>query len=829
MKKITMLLMVAIWLSVSMYGQVAINTDGSAADPSAILDVKSTTSGFLAPRMTEVQRDAIASPAAGLLIYCTDCANGAGFYFNSTEGSSNWSKIGSGTVATSVTVSNPGTSSGTFIVGQAILDGQATFTITNNSLITVGPINFNNAATLGTGTAAFSVPAAVTSNADYSSVTIDPGSTFDLIYDITGTASTAGTIVVDFNSVGGLSASASANVCELPAQPSVISGSISTCVGTTDLAYSVADVSGITYAWTVPSGWTITAGQGTNSITANTGTQGLGDINVEPSNSCGNGPSSSLTVNVSDVPSQPSTITGASNECLGATGETYSVTNVTGASYAWTVPADWTITAGQGTNSITVTVGSTSGDVSVTPSNGCGNGTPRTLAVTVGTIPTQPSTITGSTVVCSGTTGLIYSVTNVAGVSYTWTVPSGWTITAGQGTNSITTTAGTSGSISVTPSNSCGDGASQTLVITPGTVPAQPSVITGTTSTCGGTTGLTYSVTNVSGVTYAWTVPSGWTITAGQGTNSITATASAFGGDISVVPSNSCGNGSSRTLTISVWNVPSQPSAISGPTVVVPSQAGLIYSVTNMPGVSFAWTIPSGWSITSGQGTNSITVTAGATTGGNINVVPSNGCGSGTSRTLAVIISTVPVVYNTTTGEYWMDRNLGASRVATYASDAQAYGDLYQWGRLADGHEKRTSGQTSTTSSQDVPGHDLFIEGDYYHDGNWRVPKNDNLWQGVNGINNPCPTGFRLPTKTEWEAEIATWSSQNITGAYTSTLKLTTGGMRYYSGGYYYVDTNGYYWSSTVDGNGSDRLILNTASMGWRERGVGFSVRCIKD
>ena len=51
---------------------VAINSDGSSADASAILDVKSTTKGVLIPRLTDVQRDAIASPVAGLLIFNTD-------------------------------------------------------------------------------------------------------------------------------------------------------------------------------------------------------------------------------------------------------------------------------------------------------------------------------------------------------------------------------------------------------------------------------------------------------------------------------------------------------------------------------------------------------------------------------------------------------------------------------------------------------------------------------------------------------------------------------------------------------------------------------------
>lgn len=61
-------------------GQVAINTDGSNPDSSAILDLKSTGKGFLVPRLTNSQRDNILQPATGLLIYQTDGTTG--FYYN---------------------------------------------------------------------------------------------------------------------------------------------------------------------------------------------------------------------------------------------------------------------------------------------------------------------------------------------------------------------------------------------------------------------------------------------------------------------------------------------------------------------------------------------------------------------------------------------------------------------------------------------------------------------------------------------------------------------------------------------------------------------------
>ncbi len=186
-------------------------------------------------------------------------------------------------------------------------------------------------------------------------------------------------------------------------------------------------------------------------------------------------------------------------------------------------------------------------------------------------------------------------------------------------------------------------------------------------------------------------------------------------------------------------------------------------------------------------------------------------------------------VINFTTGKIWMDRNLGASQVATSSDDTDAYGDLYQWGRGTDGHEKRTSGTTSTLSSSDDPGHGDFITNGSSPD-DWRSPQNDNLWQGVSGTNNPCPSGYRLPTKAEWYAESESWADNNAAGAFGSPLKLPMAGFRYSSDGY--IDSwMAWYWSSTVEGSNSYVLYFNTytAASAATSRAKGHSVRCIKD
>ena len=187
-------------------------------------------------------------------------------------------------------------------------------------------------------------------------------------------------------------------------------------------------------------------------------------------------------------------------------------------------------------------------------------------------------------------------------------------------------------------------------------------------------------------------------------------------------------------------------------------------------------------------------------------------------------------VLNPATGKTWMDRNLGASRAAISSTDAQAYGDLYHWGRAADGHQKRTSGTTSTLSNSDTPGHgDFILTPNSPFD--WRSPKNDNLWQGLNGINNPCPSGYRLPTRVEFNAEIESWSSSNSAGAFGSPLKFSLVGRRDSNGSIFSVGSFGDYWTSDVLETSAQKLTIGSsiASVVGDRRGRAAAVRCIKD
>jgi uncharacterized protein (TIGR02145 family) len=187
-----------------------------------------------------------------------------------------------------------------------------------------------------------------------------------------------------------------------------------------------------------------------------------------------------------------------------------------------------------------------------------------------------------------------------------------------------------------------------------------------------------------------------------------------------------------------------------------------------------------------------------------------------------------------------MAYNLGASSVATSLDDVDAYGFLYQWGRTADGHQivrPSISETTTTRATSDVPSNGgKFIIGCSVCFGpsrvviDWRTSANNSLWTTNNGNNNPCPTGFRVPTAGEFGTEMASWTSQNGNGAFNSELKLPYSGRRVPDGSIIEMGTHGWYWTSTnASGTTNYRWFSNsTANSNNEIRSYGMAVRCIK-
>jgi hypothetical protein len=431
------------------------------------------------------------------------------------------------------------------------------------------------------------------------------------------------------------------------ATPGTITGSLTgLCeVGNNSPSYLAAAVAGATgYTWTSPTGTSIATGQGTNSILLNIGSSfTTGSLRVTADNACGS--SIPRAVTISNVTLMPGAITGPSVG-LGANGittATYTTANVVGVSdYFWIVPTGTEIVSGQGTNSITLNFTSsfTSGGLSVEARNACGSSAKRILNLL--SVPMVPGAITGVTTgLCSqGVSTATYSIATVNGATcYTWTAPAGTEILSGQGTTSIVlsfSSSFTTGSLRVSSNNLCGSSALRTLVLN--SVPLTPGAVTGATNNLclSGISNPTYSFAAVLGATsYTWSTPTGIAIGSGQGTTSVdlAVSESFVSGSLTLVANNACG--SSLVRSVSLSSIPLTPASISGSTT--PCGTETYTCATVAQAVSYAWTVPAGLEIISGQGTNTITVNVTSTTvSSSITVKASNNCKTGAARSLVV-------------------------------------------------------------------------------------------------------------------------------------------------------------------------------------------------
>lgn len=183
-------------------------------------------------------------------------------------------------------------------------------------------------------------------------------------------------------------------------------------------------------------------------------------------------------------------------------------------------------------------------------------------------------------------------------------------------------------------------------------------------------------------------------------------------------------------------------------------------------------------------------------------------------------------------GAVWMDRNLGATAVATSYDDSNGYGDLYQWGRNTDGHEKRSSSIVTGPVASGAEGGEFVSS-----NSDWLTVSDDTRWNGATkGVHDPCPDGFRVPTSAEFQTEISSWASPTAR-SFNGPLKIPSAGGR--GGWSSSVDLYGaaqfaYLWTSSINQYGSveyiqlDRLNNNVLSL-TTNKARGASVRCIKD
>lgn len=295
-------------------------------------------------------------------------------------------------------------------------------------------------------------------------------------------------------------------------------------------------------------------------------------------------------LNNSSAPGQPGTITGSASVCNGSNSVTYSIGPVaTATSYTWSVPAGATIVSGQGTTSITVNFGSTSGNISVYASNLC-DGPVQTLAVTVNPLPTIGSTATPGNTVCQGSN---VTFNGTGGSTYAW---------SGGVNDGVPFTAMTSGTYTVTgtDANGCSNTATANLTVNP-----LPTVNLGQDVTqCGGN--VTLDAQNA-GASYLWST------TATTQTINVSNSGTYY---VGVMNANGCVNGDTILVTINALPV---------------VDLGADYSACDMttldagnPGSTYLWNTTSPQQqiavSTSGQYYVDVTDTNGCTSSDTINV-----------------------------------------------------------------------------------------------------------------------------------------------------------------------------------------------------------------
>lgn len=235
--------------------------------------------------------------------------------------------------------------------------------------------------------------------------------------------------------------------------------------------------------------------------------------------------------------------------------------------------------------------------------------------------------------ICEGQT-LNLTATNIPGASYSWTGPNGFS--SNQQNPSISNAApGASGVYSlVVTLNGC----SGSAVTTSATVNASPTtpVISTNSPVCSGDS-ILLSATSGGGATFSWTGPNGYS--ASGASQSIFPSSASNAGSYNVVASVS-GCTSTNSATVSILNVPNAPGSITGDSTPACNASSVSYSIASVAGAtSYTWSVPTGATVVSGQGTNNVVVDFGSNNG-NICVTASNSCGISSQTCEAVTLGT---------------------------------------------------------------------------------------------------------------------------------------------------------------------------------------------
>ncbi|HLP50608.1 MAG TPA: PKD domain-containing protein, partial [Chitinophagales bacterium] len=432
-----------------------------------------------------------------------------------------------------------------------------------------------------------------------------------------------GTYSVTATVLGCVSAPATTTVVISPVPSAPVAGSNSPVCEGSAINLTVNTIAGATYSWTGPNGFT-SADQNPSIPNATVAMGGVYEVvaNISGCNSA----TGSTTVVVNAL---PDTLAVSSNSpiCEGST-LNLTASTIAGATYSWTGPDNFTST--QQNPSIVNAQNVASGNYTVIATvNGCSTA-PATLFVVVDKIPTP--TATSNSPICEGAT-LSFTTTTYAFATYTWTGPNGFTsnlqnptipnaTAAASGTYSVEVTA--SGCTSVTP-------ATVTVVVNPTAAP----VASNNGPLCSGAT-LNLTASTISGATYTWTGPNGYT--SNQQNPSIPGATTGESGTYSVVANVSgCNSSSPGTTTVVINPIPTITAGSNSPLC---EGATLNLTASTFIGATYSWTGPNGF--TSNVQNPSITGATTAASGTYSVVATASGCSSSAPATTNVIVSGTP-------------------------------------------------------------------------------------------------------------------------------------------------------------------------------------------
>ncbi|PQJ08714.1 hypothetical protein CJD36_022850, partial [Flavipsychrobacter stenotrophus] len=331
-------------------------------------------------------------------------------------------------------------------------------------------------------------------------------------------------------------------------------------------------------------------------------------------------------------------------------------------SYSWSGPNGFTST---NQNPAAFTVGSVSAGIySFTATNYCGSTTTTTASLSIITTPTALSATPSSTTLCSGAI-LTLSGLATGATSYSWSGPNSFTSTD-LNPSAFTVNTASAGSYTLAATNSCGTVTSATSAITISNTPTAVTTALSSSSICnGGTLTLTGSATNA--LSYSWSGPNGFTSTVASPASFTVNTASA--GVYTFTATNTCGNTTAMTATLSILSVPSAVSAMAS-SYTVCSGSTLTLTGAASGATTYSWSGPNSFSSTL---LNPASFTVNTASAGIYSLTATNSCGIASTTTTAVTVNSLP------TASVLGTATIGSGSSTTLLFTGTANATVYYW------------------------------------------------------------------------------------------------------------------------------------------------------